>query len=212
MIADSQAPHPKAIYLTATNADADTINIARLHQLKTPVTLFEGTIDGKFDEKSIPSEKSLYLKVGAQIMFLNNDAEGNWVNGTLGEIKEISLLEQKLKIQIQDGPLVSVKPHKWDLYKYQYDEKTKLLNQVSTGSFTQFPIKLAWAITIHKSQGKTFDHVLIDLGRGAFASGQVYVALSRCRSLEGVELKKPLTKSQIIMDPRVIYFLSNFQV
>ena len=182
----------------------------RLFRLKTATESFEASIDGAFEMKAAPTEQLLSLKVGAQVMFLNNDMTGQWVNGTLGEIQGIDKLESVLQIQIHEGPLVTVRPHKWDLYKYVYTPDTKLLTQESSGSFTQFPIKLAWAITIHKSQGKTFDHVMIDLGRGAFASGQVYVALSRCRSLEGIELKKPLTKSQILMDNRVAWFLSQF--
>jgi len=204
-------PHKQAIYLTSTNADADAINTQRLNQLAAPSATFTATIGGNFDEKVVPTEKTLLLKVGAQIMFLNNDAQGQWVNGTLGDIKAISLAEKTVQVQIQDGPVVTVKPHKWDLYKYVYDAKAKTLSQESSGSFTQFPLKLAWAITIHKSQGKTFDRVLIDLGRGAFASGQVYVALSRCRTLEGIELRKPLYKSQIMMDSRVVHFLTQYQ-
>lgn len=200
-----------SIYLTATNADADTLNVQKLNELTTQKAIFDATIHGQFDTKSAPTELNLFLKIGAQVMFLNNDAQGQWVNGTLGIVKDIAAGEKRIQVQIVDGDLVNVHPHKWDLFKYVYDEKEKLLNQESLGSFTQFPIKLAWAITIHKSQGKTFDKVVIDLGRGAFASGQVYVALSRCRTLEGITLKKPLTLPQILLDNRVVIFLDRFK-
>ena len=141
-------------------------------------------------------------------MFLNNDSQHRWVNGSIGHVEEILMEDEgaEMIIRTQDERRVRVKPHKWDVYKYHYDTKKKSLSQEKVGSFTQFPIKCAWAITIHKSQGKTFDRVIIDLGRGAFASGQVYVALSRCRTMEGIRLKSSLRRSDLKLDRHVHQF------
>lgn len=200
----------QAIYLTTTNAAADAINQERLFEIKTKSETFEAAITEDFDMKSAPTEQLLSLKVGAQVMFLNNDMSGQWVNGSLGEVQGIDKHENALQVQLYEGPLVTVRPHTWDLYRYVYHPESKMLDQEKRGSFTQFPLKLAWAMTIHKSQGKTFDQVVIDLGRGAFASGQVYVALSRCRTLEGVILRKPLQRAHVIVDIRVINFMKFF--
>ncbi len=198
-----------AINLTSTNARANEINQVRLGQLKTKVRSFEGIVDGSFDTKQFPTEQILNLKVGAQIMFLNNDATGRWVNGTIGHITKIE--EGSINVKISNGDEVDVLPHTWDLYKYYYNPDSRSLAQETAGSFTQIPVRLAWAITIHKSQGKTFDQVKIDLGRGSFASGQTYVALSRCRTFEGISLEKPIKSSDIRLDWRVQKFLTGFQ-
>ncbi|MCP4049822.1 MAG: ATP-binding domain-containing protein [bacterium] len=164
---------------------------------------------GNFDTKLAPTDIDLRLKAGAQIMFLNNDSGGRWVNGTVGEIKKIT--NEDIVVKIEGGSEVSIEPYTWQLYRYFLNTDKNVLDQEKTGSFTQYPIKLAWAITIHKSQGKTFDKVIIDLGRGAFAHGQTYVALSRCRTFEGLTFKKPLKKGNVIMDWRVVKFLTQFQ-
>jgi ATP-dependent DNA helicase PIF1 len=203
--------HPNTIYLTTTNADADAINAQKLRQLDTFSVDFSATVSGKFDLKWAPTEQTLTLKTGAQVMFLNNESNGNWVNGSIGEITSINKKENTLLVQLQDGRRVTVKPHKWDLNTYVYNDESRTLIQESLGEFTQFPLKLAWAITIHKSQGKTFDFVHIDLGRGAFASGQVYVALSRCRTLEGITLRHRIDASQMKVDQRVVEFLEGLE-
>lgn len=204
-------PDTGYIYLTTTNADADHINLSKLQALESPLEESEAQISGDFSPKLSPTESTLQLKVGAQIMFLNNDPLGQWVNGTVGHIEGIHLAAQELIVRHQDGHIVVVTPYKWILHKYTYDTDTKTLKQENAGSFTQYPLKLAWAITIHKSQGKTFDNVIIDMGRGAFATGQTYVALSRCRTLEGIVLKKPITRSNILLDRRVVQFLTSYQ-
>ena len=144
-------------------------------------------------------------------MFVSNHIGGLWVNGTLGEVIAIDEFEQEVTVKIQDGIVVTVSPHKWQMHKYVYDQENQVLTQEASGSFTQFPLKLAWAITIHKSQGKTFSRVMIDLGHGAFAKGQVYVALSRCQTLEGISLKVLLRERDILLDSAVINFLDAYK-
>lgn len=198
-----------SIHLTSTNQLAADINDARLAQLKTPAYRFTSNIKGKFDMKQYPTDQSLVLKVGAQVMFANNDMDGLWVNGTVGQVTEI--LSNAVIVKIHGGKEVHVTPHEWKLYRYEYDSENRSLSQKSAGAFEQIPLKLAWAITIHKSQGKTFDRVVIDLGNGSFASGQTYVALSRCRTFEGIRLKKPIRKSDVRVDRQVHRFLTEYQ-
>lgn len=198
-----------AICLTSTNDRAATINEARLQALKSKLHTYEGRFDGSFDMRQLPTEKNLHLKEGAQVMFMNNDSAGRWVNGTIGHIKNID--EEAITVRIQDGEVVEVTQHTWDVSKYFYNAESKTLGQETLGSFTQIPLRLAWAITIHKSQGKTFDKVTIDLDRGSFASGQTYVALSRCRTFQGITLKKPIKSSDIRLDWRVQHFLTQHQ-
>ena len=143
-------------------------------------------------------------------MFVNNDSSGDWVNGTVGTVIEINEIDFELIIETQDNKEVKVCPHKWTMHSHQYDEKTKTLIPVAAGTFQQFPIKLAWGITIHKSQGKTFESIAIDFGNGAFAEGQAYVALSRSRSLSTIQLKKPIRKRDIITNVKVQEFLNQF--
>ena len=136
------------------------------------------------------------------------------MNGTLGKIAGIEKTDNEdivIIVTLQDGTVVEVAQNTWELFKYEYDRSTKKISTKKTGSFTQYPVRLAWAVTIHKSQGKTFEKVVIDIGRGTFAHGQVYVALSRCTNFAGITLTKPITKAHIRMDWRVAKFLSSFQ-
>lgn len=199
------------IYLTSTNKLASELNEKMLDKLYSDQIMFNAFIWGDFDPKMAPVDEELFIKPGAQIMMANNDSEGRWINGTLGRVLDLQFddfADAKIIVQLADGEEVNVSRNKWDLYRYKYDEESKSLISEVVGSFEQFPIKLAWGITIHKSQGKTFDKVVIDLGWGAFAHGQVYVALSRCRSLEGVVLKRPIKMSDIRVDRRVIEWSS----
>lgn len=201
------------ITLTATNDRANEINDLHLSRLKSKRRSFECVTEGTFEMKQLPTEQILNLKVGAQVMFVNNDQLGRWVNGTIGQVTgfEDGPLGEMVMVKISDGPVVDVSAHTWDLYKYYFDTGSRSLAQDKVGSFTQIPLRLAWAITIHKSQGKTFDRVKIDLGRGSFASGQTYVALSRCRTFEGITLQKPVKPSDIRLDWRVQKYLTGFQ-
>jgi ATP-dependent exoDNAse (exonuclease V) alpha subunit len=197
------------LYLTTTNASATKINEEKLAALQGRLYEYEADMEGDFDPKASPTDCTLKLKVGAQVIFLTNQSEGLWVNGTLGKV--VSISQDRIFVQTEEGQEVAVKRFNWTLYKYDFDAKSKKLCQEEVGSFHQYPLKLAWALTIHKAQGKSFDKVILDLERGSFAHGQTYVALSRCRSIEGVFLKKPLQKSHILMDYRVVSFLTEYQ-
>ncbi len=204
-----------AITLTSTNAQADSINAYHLKQLLGKAISFEASIMGDFHLKDAPTAEFLTLKPKAQVMFLNNDSAGRWVNGTLGVVKEIhhagSGEIEEVIVVTEKGTTVEVTPHTWEIFEYHYNQGQRSLESNTLGSFTQFPLRLAWAVTIHKSQGKTFDRVIIDIGRGTFAHGQMYVALSRCRTLEGLTLCQEIQKRHIIMDWKVVKFLTQFQ-
>jgi len=209
VIAEGIEADQDCICLTTTNAAADRINLGKLSLVRGKLFSYTALVDGDFDRKLSPADPELKLKVGAQVMFLNNNSEGLWVNGTLGTVKDIT--KEEISVQTQDGHKVNVTPYKWTLYRYVFDQNTRQLSQESMGSFIQYPLNLAWAVTIHKSQGKTFNRVIIDLGRGTFAHGQAYVALSRCRTLSGLTLTTPLEKKHILLDYRVVNFLTRFQ-
>jgi len=204
-------PDELYIYLTTTNAAAAQINDGRLARLSGDCLVSEGILSGGFDRKSLPTEVSLKLKVGAQVMLLNNDSGGRWVNGTVGRITGIDPKVEIVSVELADGSVVDVEPNTWDLFNFTFDAAKKSIVSEQVGSFTQLPMRLAWAITIHKSQGKTFPKIILDIGRGAFAHGQTYVGLSRCTDLEGLVLKTPLKKSHILMDWKVVNFLTRYQ-
>lgn len=195
------------ITLTTTNKIASQINTVQLEKLSTQLCQFEGEIKGKFDKGTLPTDLVLSLKEGAQVMFVKNDSENRWVNGTLGRIKKIR--KDEIQVTTSDKETYTVKPVKWEIPVYNFDEKTKMVTTEVIGSFSQYPLKLAWAITIHKSQGKQFDKMIIDLGWGAFAHGQLYVALSRCKTLEGLVLKSQVRPKDVIVDNRVREFFSS---
>jgi len=203
-----------AIYLTTTNAMAEERNRAELEKLAGEPYYFEAEITGEIDRKSYPADEVLELKEKAQVMLLNNDAAGRWINGTIGTVERIidgdqdENLDESLEVKLSDGFVVEVVPFKWKVWRFYWDENKQTVVAENVGSFKQYPLRLAWAITIHKSQGKTFDNVVIDLGRGTFASGQLYVALSRCRSFEGIFLKRKVKISDIRLDFRVVNFIT----
>lgn len=203
------------IYLTTTNDMAEKINNNYLLKLKNPTHLYNGEIKGTFDSKQLPASPDFCVKVGAQVMLLNNDSLGRWVNGSLGRVVEIESSEEYdynfINVELTDGTIVDVLPHTWEIFNFQFNDKANIIETKTIGSFTQYPLKLAWAVTIHKSQGKTFEKVIIDIGKGTFAHGQMYVALSRCTTLEGIILKKAIEKKHIIMDWRVIRFVTKYQ-
>jgi len=202
------------IHLTSTNDLAYTRNQERLAQLPGRTYRYQGDRAGEFDKSHLPTDELLELKPGAQVMMVNNDSNGRWVNGSIGRIAAIEKARAApdvLIIELEDGLEVEVGPYTWELFRLDFDEKAGKLFSETVGSFTQYPLRLAWAITIHKSQGKTFDKVVIDIGRGTFAHGQVYVALSRCTHFNGIVLKKEIRKPHIRMDWRVIKFLIRYQ-
>lgn len=195
------------ITLTAMNEPAVRLNTEKLAALSGHAKRYSGQATGNFGKDAYPTELELLLKVGAQVMLVNNDADGRWVNGTIGVVTALPSHKEWIEVDLEDGTNVAVEPFTWEMLQYQLDASKKVLTTSPAGKFTQFPLKLAWAITIHKSQGKTFDRVVIDVGRGTFASGQMYVALSRCRTLEGIELRQKLTPRHVQVDPRVVNFL-----
>jgi ATP-dependent DNA helicase PIF1 len=211
--ADLSVPASKAlvINLTTTNQKADEINADHLSSLSGKEFCSHAVIRGDFGRDSYPTATELHYKVGAQIMLLNNDSMKRWVNGSIGIIESSGHDdegEKFLSVRLQDqDSLVSVKPFTWDVYRF-FVQNERIVSEPA-GSFTQYPFRLAWAITIHKSQGKTFDHVIIDLGRGTFASGQTYVALSRCTSFEGIQLKSIVKKHHVRSDPRIWKFMTS---
>lgn len=194
------------INLTSTNELAYGINHDYLNSLPSHDYYFNAVITGDFNEKSYPTEKRLCLKKGAQVMMVKNDPDKRWVNGSLGIIKNLS--QHSIRVSLGRDSY-QVGPVTWEKIDYEYNSEEGKIEPVVIGSFRQYPIKLAWAITIHKSQSKTFEKEIIDLGKnGAFAHGQAYVALSRCRSFQGIHLKTPIKLSDIILDERVVDFLS----
>ncbi len=203
------------IYLTTTNDMASQINDEYLAKLKSRLYTFEAAMEGEFDKKYMPTEYALRLKPGAQVMLLNNDSYGRWVNGSIGKVLDIRRNKDKeedfVRVELSDGNVEDVYPYKWEIFHFRFNDETNHVEAEGVGYFIQFPLKLSWAVTIHKSQGKTFDRVIIDIGRGTFAHGQMYVALSRCRSMEGIILKRPIEKKHILMDRRVVQFVTKYQ-
>ncbi len=204
-------PDELCVFLTTTNALADELNRSRLGRLRGKVHTFHALVEGDFGKEYLPAPPELTLKPGAQVMLVNNDPQGRWVNGSLGRVRRVlgRSGEPAVQVELEDGEVVEVAPHTWELYEL-YVETGELQSQV-VGRYTQFPLVLGWAVTIHKAQGKTFPRAVIDLGRGAFAPGQVYVALSRCTSLAGLVLRRPLTRRHVWSDRRVIRFLTDFR-
>jgi ATP-dependent exoDNAse (exonuclease V) alpha subunit len=197
------------ITLVATNAMANRINQDELEKLKGDAHKSKAHISGALTKSEYPAEIEVSFKVGSQIMMLNNDSESRWVNGTLATIEEINLDDKKrdpnlvIKIASSEERYV-VSKHTWDIKRPRSEGKVLVYDSI--GSFAQFPFMLAWAITIHKSQGKTFENVIINLAAKAFAAGQLYVALSRCTTLGGLVLRQPIDSSQVILDERVMDF------
>ncbi len=202
------------ITLTSTNDLAAARNREKLDRLQGRRYAYEGSIDGEFERSSLPTDERLELKIGAQVMLLNNDPAGRWVNGTIGRVAGV-LREKgeddRIVVDLSEGGEVEVKPNIWELFRFSLNPEKNTIESEAVGAFTQYPLKLAWAITIHKSQGKTFPKVVVDIGRGTFAHGQVYVALSRCTNFAGLVLKTPIGKSHIRTDWRVSKFLTRFQ-
>jgi len=202
------------ITLTSTNEAADAINQEKLDRLPGESRSYQGEMEGEFDQAHLPTSQLLTLKEGAQVMLLTNDPYGRWVNGSIGRIEEIIRPEEGaevIMVRLSSGELVDILPHQWEIFHFEFDQKKNKITSRVVGTFIQYPLRLSWAVTIHKSQGKTFDRVVVDIGRGTFAHGQVYVALSRCTSFEGLVLKKPIKKGHILMDYRVVRFLTRFQ-
>lgn len=223
-VGNAGGPVTDAVYLTTTNGNVRKINQSNLAQLTTPEFVYPAVFTGKieadynrlhakllakeiteaqFEEQldgKLPADVHLKLKLGAQVMFIKNDPLKRWVNGTVGKL--VKLDEHTIRVRV-DGKTYPVEREQWSEITYAYDAQTKAITAQTKGTFRQFPVKLAWAMTIHKSQGKTFDRAVIDMGSGAFAHGQTYVALSRCRTLEGIRLNRQISPADVIVDHRV---------
>ena len=200
------------MYITlATRRDnVDYINEKKLAELPGEPTMFRGEIRGDFPTSSLPTAEELVLKPGAQVIFIKNDYERRWVNGTIGVVNGFDLAEGTLYIITDNGRECSVKQDSWRNIRYTYNEEKKQIEEEELGTFTQFPVRLAWAITVHKSQGLTFSRAVIDFTGGVFAGGQTYVALSRCTSLEGIQLRKPISRADIFVRPEIVQFSERF--
>ncbi|MGA7305875.1 MAG: AAA family ATPase [Rhodothermales bacterium] len=208
-----QPPEDEAwITLTATNRVADAINKRQIDRLKSKEYVFEGETTGRFSrlsEQNLPAPPGLALREGAQVMFLRNDQYGRWVNGTMGRVKSLDYDEIDVEVGGPGGPVETVERGSWEMYEYVFDSRNNRLEAEIAGTYEQYPLRPAYAITIHKSQGKTFERVIVDLGGGAFAHGQTYVALSRLVSLDGLVLRRRLNPRDLILDEEVVAFSSD---
>lgn len=196
-------PDQPIITLATTNRIVDERNATELARLPGRTKVARAQIDGEFGN-AFPADPELELKVDAQVMFLRNDPDGRWVNGSIGKV--VSIRPDVVVVEL-DGEDVEVEPVVWERYEYTFDPNEKTIEQDQIGEFTQFPLRLAWAVTVHKSQGQTYDRAVIDLGTRAFSPGQTYVALSRLTSLDGLYLARPVRRGDIIVDRRVLEFM-----
>lgn len=206
--AGSRPAPDDALTLATTNATVTRINASRLARIAGDSLQAVAEINGEFRENSYPADQVLELKPGAQVMFLRNDSDGRWVNGTIGTVSRVTntvWVEVPASGGIQE---FEVEPVVWERYRYRYDPETKKLEKEVVAEFEQFPLRLAWAVTIHKSQGHSYDQAIIDLGPRAFTAGQTYVALSRVRTLDGLYLQRPLQPRDVIVDPNVERFMA----
>ena len=209
-------PKKGAVRLSPRNVEVERHNLTELRKLSTPEKVFTGVIKGVIKLKTFPSPMNLALKEGAQVMFTQNDpvdGERRWINGTVGIVKQIKDISIMVEIINSDvfGGIVEVTPARWSTFNYTYNDRTSTIERIETGYYEQYPLQLAWAATIHKSQGKTIDLIHIDLGKGAFAPGQTYVALSRCPKLTGISLSRAIEEDEVIIDEDISSFYANLE-
>jgi hypothetical protein len=197
------------LFLTTTNRRASQINETHLARLTGPALRSVARVTGEFPESYRPTDLELTVRVNARVMLLTNDADGRWVNGSMGTVSAID--GDRLVVRLDDGAEVDVAPHTWEATYNRWDPGAHAILRESLGSFTQYPVRLAWAVTIHKAQGKTFDRVVVDFERTTFEHGQAYVALSRARTLEGLGLARPMKATDVRLDRSVVRFLTGIQ-
>lgn len=199
----TENPSPGTITLSPRHADIDRVNSERLKKLAGGIKVFNGVLTGRFSEKQVPVPNKIELKVGAQVMIAKNGK--NYVNGDVATVTAI--FADRVKVMLTDRKeVVEVPISVWQQFEYKFNEKTKEIERVISGSYSQLPVVLAWAMTIHKSQGLTLSSVHLDLGKGAFETGQTYVALSRCRSLKTLSMARPIRSEDILVDPQAVAF------
>jgi ATP-dependent exoDNAse (exonuclease V) alpha subunit len=194
------------ITLTTTNSIANAINEKHLNEMDSKLFVFPAKIEGNFptEGKSLPIDLELKLKKGARVMFVRNDKSKRWLNGTLGTVKDLDEGMIKIKRDKSDGgKVVEVEKDEWENIKYTYDPISHMVEEIVLGKLIQYPVRLAWAVTIHKSQGMTFDHINLDFSRSPFAHGQTYVALSRSRSMNGISLTQEIWPNDVIVDEEI---------
>lgn len=194
------------VSLVARNVMAEQVNARHLARLTGEVRRYRGMTAGDFRDKDLPTALELELKEGAQVMLLHNDQRQRWVNGDLARI--VSFSTDTVRVVLDDGREEEVSRVTWEKVQFVFNEETERIEPTAAGSFTQLPLKLAWAVTMHKGQGKTYDQVVVDFSGGMFAPGQAYVALSRCRSLDGLTLTAPLQRRHVFTDPRIDAFMA----
>jgi hypothetical protein len=207
------------IYLTCTNAEAEQINEAHLRRLPDEIREFQSQQTGQVPPESFPTLKKLRLKVGSQVMFVQNDSDRRWVNGSVGQVvgfeRRLGNQTDTVIVRLAGGrdgkgeeTEVEVEPYTWEVINWRYDPKSRDIESETVGTFRQYPLRLAWGITIHKSQGKTFDRTVVVLPRAPFAAGQLYVALSRCRTLSGLVLTHPIRPDYARTNVHVVEFMT----
>ncbi len=206
--AESAATDDFTMTLATRRDIVDYINDKHLAQLRSPESIYEGVLSGDFPLNSLPTPQLLTVKPDAQVVFIKNNPEGLWVNGTLGKVT--ACYDEGVEVQLENGSRHLVEPELWKNIRYEYDEENKRVKEIELGSYSQLPLRLAWALTIHKSQGLTFSRAIIDMGQGAFTAGQTYVALSRCRSLDGLVLKATISPRDMTVNPVVLDFSRNY--
>lgn len=199
-----EIPDDGVITLATTNSSVNSINHRKLDQLDGKEYQYKADIIGSIAESAFPTEEILKFKKGAQVMFLKNDKQKRWVNGTIGLIDSLS--KNTIKVNV-DGYVYTVNRETWNKIRYTYDQEERKVKEEVVSSFVQYPLRLAWAVTIHKSQGQTYSSIVVDMGGGAFAHGQTYVGLSRCKSLDGLFLKRPIEIGDVSVDPSVVEFM-----